>query len=315
MVAIGELSKGKRNSHQRPRRDGPRNERRPRKLTPRERYLGGDEYGGDEGSLHSAVKLLEESTQFRDQARFKFLMACCYRDLEQVTNSAGADRPNATKAEADIRYEEMASILLTDLVDSYPENASYRYELVETLRRSHVEQRAGGEEKGEEYGGLEIALKNVNLLVRRHPNQPKYLESRMHVLQRMGHSLRNQARDKGLSQAQRDKILVAAIDTLEKASQDAVYLVVGWPDVALWRIWEVVVEASVAEALLMADKEKEALERVRSSVNAFEQICQSESSRAQYADELPAIQSVLRQVTRKVDSLELESRLMSALKE
>lgn len=105
-------------------------------------------------------------------------------------------------------------------------------------------------------------------------------------------------------------ISLLVVDALENATTDIGALVERWPDVALWRLWEVVVEASVAEALLLADDQGKALEHVANSVSAFEQICKNDACRAKHADELPAIQRVLVQFARKVDSLVLEARLM-----
>lgn len=267
---------------------------------------------GDEQFLQSAVTLLGQFPQYRKQARFQFLMACCYRDLEQVSDGSPRKSFDQGKTLTDIRYDEMANFLLADLVNRFPDNPSYRYELVETLRLSKDGPFGSVDHESEYKSTFDVALSNVNLLVRRHPNQPRYLEARMHVYHRMGHSLSHQVRDGRLSEVDSEKALALAVDALGNASTDIGALVERWPDVALWRLWEVVVEASVAETLLLADDQGKALKHVVNAVSAFEQICKNDTCRVKYADELPAIQRVLVRFAREVDSLVLEARLMAA---
>ncbi len=310
VVAVAQLSNGGRRSRGRAGLRGGGKPPRPKPRADRENQSGG--YVGDQGFLESAVGLLEQFPQYKDLARFQFLKACCYRDLEEVTGDSVSFGLNKSDHVPDLRYDEMATVLLTGLVDKFPENANYRYELVETLRRAHGRPFEGFGVGQTDRSGLSFALKNIDLLVRQHPNQPRYLESRMHVLHRMGHSLGNRVRDRRLTMMEREMSLALAINLLENASRDANYLIEGWPDVAHWRIWAVVVEASVAEALLLADDQTEALECLTESVSAFEQVCEIDTCRQKYVHEIPVIQDVLIELAREVDSPELEDRLKSA---
>ena len=309
VVAMEQLSDSwRRPSLKPPHKESLRGEAKRRPPPPRR--PGGFEQMGDEQFLQSAVTLLGQFPQYKNQARFQFLLACCYRDLEQVDDSGYRENFERPRNLNDIRYEEMANFLLLDLVNRFPTNPSYRYELVETLRRSKDSPFGSFDQEREQEKAFDIALSNANLLVRRHPNQPRYLEARMHVFHRMGHSLSHQLRAPHLSEEDRENALAAAVGALENASADIGTLVERWPDVALWRLWEVVVEASVAEAQLLAGDKAKSLEHVTNSVNAFERICKSDACRAKYAEELPSIQRVLVQFARKVDSLVLEARLM-----
>ncbi len=267
---------------------------------------------GNRASLERAVEWLRKFRTYSKQPRFQFLLACCYRDLEQVAERAPHEQFGDQSNDHDVMYREMAIILLTELVDDYPGQASYRYELAETLRRPPTTKHFGPQGNRDDIEALNVSLLHIDLLVERHPNQPRYLESRMHAHHRMGHTVAATVEEPELDRDARIVAFTAALSALENARKDVDRLVEGWPDVILWRLWSVVVNISAADLLIVAEDNAAALEKLESSVVAFEKICNDQVGRTRYSDELPALNRVLIRFLQKVDGEDLILRLKSA---
>ena len=268
----------------------------------------------DVNALQKAVKLLQRSSTDRKLPEFQFLLACCYRDL------ASSDLDNDEMKDLlensdflDIHVDEMARTLLTDLAERYPENTNYRYELVESIRRGHTPEQASFEDQSRILEGLDVAVDCINTLVWRHPNNPRFLESRMHVLHRRGHRCTNLALDPKLNDDEKFALLRLAIDSHRRASVDARHLVVGWPESESWQLWSLVIEVSAADVLLTLNRRDSALNRLDRSIISLEGICRDKTTAARFSDELPIIGRLLKTFSQKMDQQELVQRIDTAL--
>ena len=268
----------------------------------------------DDNALQKAVKLLQQSSTDRKLPEFQFLLACCYRDL--ASSNPDEDEMKDLLKDSDfpdIHIDEMARTLLTDLAERFPENTNYRYELVESIRRGHGPGQASLEDQSRIVEGLDVAVDCINTLVWRHPNNPRFLESRMHVLHRRGHLCTNLALEPKLNDEEKIALLRLAIDSHRRASVDARHLVVGWPESESWQLWSLVIETSAADVLLHLNRRAAALNRLDRSTISLEGICRDGTTATRFSDELPIIGRLLKTFAQKMDKQELVQRIDTAL--
>ena len=213
--------------------------------------------------LERSIEILSTRTGESDpNPAWQFLKACCLRELALADSGSGADHA--------IEQSKLSESLLKDLVERFPSNPAFKFELVETLRTQcilmampSVDVDAAGEI-------LERALALADTLVREHPNVPAYGLSRMHVLQSYGHILtRGGRRDQSDT---RPDTLTEARSWLVKAQQQMDQLVSHWPFQPSYRLWAIVVDASIAQVDLDRDQPEIAIESLRDASEHFEEL-------------------------------------------
>ena len=239
--------------------------------------------------VEKAIEILRKLDQQGQQnSSCQFLMGCCARELNDPTVDP--------------------SEIFTHLVDRFPGNPHYRYELVETLRAPVSATRDPQRQRPPRGGNdakLKLALGHTDWLVRHYPDVPQYQLSRMHVLHRLGHIYNGRFRNDG-SALDREKVW-QAIEFLTKANDQADSLADQWPGVGN-RLWSVVVKASLADALLRNEEMKYAAEVIYDAAKKFEDLVKNETVDKQSVDgefaenNLEIIRQILLKLAGQADS-------------
>ena len=264
-------------------------------------------------ALRRAITLLQESSTDRKQPDFQFLLACCHRELKSHTaRRYYKKRSSKGNAPEDVSTEEKVAVILSDLVEQYPENANYRYELVETLRRGSPLGRSNLETQTRQLEDIDLAVEHIEALVWQHPNNPRFIESRMHVHHRRGHILNHMARDPKLSIKEKNGLLFRAMVSLRKSSTDVRHLVAGWPRSDSWQLWSVIIEASAGDVLLQLER-KSAVSRLIRSIEALEKICSNKNVSKRFHNEVPIIGQVLIRLAQRLGKKDLVQQTQTAL--
>ena len=241
--------------------------------------------------LRSAIEILRTlSNDDRTRPEHQFLLACCTREFSDPREQVD---PADTNQSVDKAIE-----LLDDLVERFPKNAHYRYELAETLRLND------GMSPGRESATprtmeiLKLALRHADILVTQHPNEPQYAMTRMHVLHRTGHVLLNQARSNDLKPGEETKLIKKAVSSLSKAETQTKVLLERWPNQSNYRLWTIVVQGSLAKALLKLDKKIEALVCLKRASDLLNELEPLKKENPQFDRQLPAVRSTLDNLVR-----------------
>ena len=228
--------------------------------------------------LLTAVELLSNlPLEVAEQPAYDLLLACCYRELAQSVNDAS----NQTS------FGEHAFELLSNLVDRFPEDPHYRFELIELLRSDIY----GVPHVHDGRDGLRDALRNAtehaDVLIAQHPYVPEYSVSRMHVYHKLGHVLTHQAREStGTEQA---ALLEEARIALQQARDQVQLLTKWWPEVVSYQLWSVVIDGSLAQVLLEQGKREEAVKTLESACQSLEVLSSDEHSSPEIKSSLPDV--------------------------
>ena len=265
-------------------------------------------------ALRRAITLLQESSADRKQPDFQFLLACCRRELKShIERRYDKKRSSKGNAPEDVSTDDNVAKILSNLVEQYPENANYRYELVETLRRGGPLGQSNLETQTRQLEDIDLAVEHIEALVWQHPNNPRFIESRMHVHHRRGHILNYMARDPELSLEKKKDLLLRAMVSLRKSSTDVRHLVAGWPRSDSWQLWSVIIEASAGDVLIQLERNKSSVSRLIRSVQALEKICSDKKVSKRFHNEVPVIGRVLIRLAQKLNKKDLVQQIQTGL--
>ncbi|MEO2044983.1 MAG: hypothetical protein ABGX16_00230 [Pirellulales bacterium] len=218
---------------------------------------------------------------------------------------------NITNVSLDV-HAQRAIKLLSDLVDRFPDNQHYRYELIETLRSDffgppHL---AEGRERTQQ--SLRDALFHANHLIERYPNVPQYAVTRMHVLHKLRHVLTHMARSTTVKE--QAAIFEESKFALEGADTQIRILVKRWPKVFSYQFWSAVVDGSLAQVCLDIGQNGDAKEALASALTTLNGLRQTEHLATHVHSHLPNVCSVLSDLAQRAKAEDLVREMESERK-
>lgn len=189
------------------------------------------------------------SHAFFDSNAYRFLLACTQRELGGLS---GGD------------HEQQATLLLRQLAAQSGQNALYRYELVETLRRRNFDQSLSNASAAA-ITALDEALVMIDGLLAEDPDNLRYQISRMHVLHRRGHVCVMRA-----GRSDQPYALVAqAVENLTAAKAQMQSVLKLAPEIETDRLWALVVEGSLIDALLLSGQQQRAVDSIAQAAEHY----------------------------------------------
>jgi len=196
---------------------------------------------------------------------YDLLLACCYREVARLT-----EEPNERAV-----YVSQSRNLLRHLVNQYPDNQYFRFELIDLLRCDFPGKHRKSTGSGRLPDRLREAAKHCDRLAADHPYVLNYQVERMHVYHKLGHVLTHKAKES--KDAERDVQLEEAREALNKARCQAQLLVERWPEIRSHHLWPIIVDGSLVRVLLQQEKRKESIQLVEPAIQALDSLSRDQS--------------------------------------
>ena len=193
-------------------------------------------------------------------ASFKHLLALCYRERAEDNHSRRTDQ--------DWVLEEKSINLLRELVEDYPEQDLFRFDLLETL----AEVKVFGDSvpvKQVDYlkDHLEVALDEANYLVKQRPDVVEYRIALIHSNFKLAEILK--LKSESTTSEDRSELLELAEQLMQRAIFEQRNLVQVHPSALGYRVWLIRFFVSMAELKMSQGKLGQAERFVNRAASAF----------------------------------------------
>ena len=211
--------------------------------------------------LVSGTELQKPDSPFA--AKFKHLLALCYREMAEDDHSLRSDEDRV--------LEEKAINLLRELVEDYPEQNLFRFDLLETL----AEVKVFGDSvpvKQVDYlkDHLEVALGEANYLVKQRPDVVEYRIALIHSNFKLAEILK--LKSESATAEDRAELLETAERSMQRAIFEQRNLVQVYPSALGYRVWIVRFFISMSELKMSQGKFGQAERFVNRAASSFSQL-------------------------------------------
>ncbi|MDG2185335.1 MAG: hypothetical protein P8K79_06625, partial [Mariniblastus sp.] len=220
--------------------------------------------GHKQNYLNLAIELITETEPQKPDgplaASFKHLLALCYRERAEDNHSRRTDQ--------DWVLEEKSINLLRELVEDYPEQDLFRFDLLETL----AEVKVFGDSvpvKQVDYlkDHLEVALDEANYLVKQRPDVVEYRIALIHSNFKLAEILK--LKSESTTSEDRSELLELAEQLMQRAIFEQRNLVQVHPSALGYRVWLIRFFVSMAELKMSQGKLGQAERFVNRAASAF----------------------------------------------
>ncbi|MCH2180877.1 MAG: serine/threonine-protein kinase [Mariniblastus sp.] len=211
--------------------------------------------------LNLAIELVNQE-DFSDAnlplvAKFKHLLALCYREM-------AADR----SVDQDWQMKELAIELLRDLVEAYPEQNQFRFDLLETLADVKLfRTNLSPEQIHSLESHLEMALREADYLVMQRPDVMEYRIALVHSNFKLAEILK--LKSKQVADLERAECLERAERSMQRAIFQQRNLIQVFPSALGYQVWNIRFLVSMAELKISQDKMEQAERFVKRAASAI----------------------------------------------